>query len=64
MISFGICSTPEESKYVTVLLFTYNATQWVPISWYSSRLITYAPFFIVLGRLSLLKTPLNLGSFW
>ena len=26
MISFGICSTPKESKYVTVLLFRYNAT--------------------------------------
>ena len=25
MISFEICSTPKESKYVTVLLFTYNA---------------------------------------
>ena len=37
MISFEICSTPKESKYVTLLLlhslelgstvFTYNATQ-------------------------------------
>ena len=27
MISLGICSTPKESKYVIVLLFTYNATQ-------------------------------------
>ena len=27
IISFGICSTPKESKYFTVLLFTDNATQ-------------------------------------
>ena len=27
IISFGICSTPKESKYVTALLFTYNTTQ-------------------------------------
>ena len=39
LISFGICSAPKESKYVTSLLFTYKATQWVPISEYSSRFI-------------------------
>ena len=27
IISFGICSTPKESKYIKVFLFTYNATQ-------------------------------------
>ena len=26
IIIIGICSTPKESKYVIVLLFTYNAT--------------------------------------
>ena len=25
LISFGICSTPKLSKYVAVLVFTYNA---------------------------------------
>ena len=29
LISFGMCSTPKLSKYVAVLLFTYNAIQWV-----------------------------------
>ena len=52
-ISFGICSTPKLSKYVTVLVFTYNAIQWVSMSECSSRLITYAPYFIVLCKLSL-----------
>ena len=42
LISFGMCSTPNLSKYVTVLLFTVNAIQWVPMLEYSSRLITYA----------------------
>ena len=37
--------------------------QFVPTSAYLSRFITYAPFFIVLDKLSLEKTPLNLGSF-
>ena len=54
LTSLGICSIPKLSKYVTVLLFTYNAIQWIPISEHSSRLITYAPPFILLGKLSLL----------
>ena len=37
----------------TSLSFAYKAIQCVPKSAYSSRLITYAPFFIVLGKLSL-----------
>ena len=53
LISLEICSIPKESKYVTVLLITYNAIQWVPISEYSSRFTTYAPSFILLGKLSL-----------
>ena len=52
-ISFGMCSTPKLSNYVTVLLFTYNAIQLVPISKYLSTFITYAPSFILLGRLFL-----------
>ena len=34
-----------------------------PVPAYSSRFITYAPSFIFLGKLSLEKTPINLGSF-
>ena len=52
--SLEICSIRKESKYVTVLLFTYNAIQWVTISNNSSKFTTYAPSFILLGRLSLL----------
>ena len=41
LISFGICSTPKESKQITLLLFcTFKAKQWVPISEYSSRFVT------------------------
>ena len=39
LISLGMCSTPKESKSVTLLFRTYNATQWVPVSEYSSRFI-------------------------
>ena len=35
LISFGICSTPKLSKWVTSLFFTHKATQWVAISEYS-----------------------------
>ena len=60
LISFGICSTPKESKKVTSLFFTsfglalliYKSTLWVPISEYSSRFVTWAPSFLF-GRLSL-----------
>ena len=30
---------------------------------YSSKFITYAPFLVIFGKLSLKYTPLNLGSF-
>ena len=63
LIAFGICSTPKESKQVILFLFTCKATQWVPISEYSSRFNIYAPSFIFC-KLSREKTPLNLGSFW
>ena len=43
LISLGMAS----------LFFTYKAIQCVPPSAYSSRIITYATFFIVLGKLSL-----------
>ena len=47
------------------LIFLQNkAIQCVPISSYLSRFIAYARSFIFLGRLSLEKTPLNLGSFY
>ena len=55
LISLGTCSTQKESKQVILLFFTYKAIQCVPTSAYSSRLITYAPFLIVLGKLSLDK---------
>ena len=48
-----MCSTPKLSKYVTVLVFTYNAIHGVPISEYSSRLTKYVPSFILSGKLSL-----------
>ena len=53
LISLGTCSTPKLSKLATSLSFTYKAIQCVLTSAYSSRFITYAPFFIVLGKLSL-----------
>ena len=62
LIMLGLCFTPKEPKHV-ILFFTYKQIQWVPISEYSSRFITYAPSFILFGKLSLEKTPLNLGSF-
>ena len=61
LISWGIYSTPKLSKQVTSLFFKYKAIECVPVSVYSSRFITYAPFFIVLGKLFLEYTPLNLG---
>ena len=54
IISLGTYCTPKESKKITSLFFTYKAIQCVPTSAYSLRFITYAPFFIVLGKLSLL----------
>ena len=59
---FLICSTPKQSKYVTFLVYEYNAIQWVPIESYSSRYILYA-LSLILDKLFLEYTPLNLGSF-
>ena len=53
LISFGICSTPTLSKYVTLLFNEYKAIQWFPISEYSSTFITHATSFSLLGKLSL-----------
>ena len=53
LTSFGLCSSPKLSKEVTLLFNVYKAIQWVPVSEYSSRFITYAPLFILSGRLSL-----------
>ena len=53
LTSFGLCSSPKLSKEVTLLFNAYKAIQWVPVSEYSSRFITYAPLFILSGRLSL-----------
>ena len=53
LISLGTCSTPKLSKKITSLFLAYKAIKRVPTSAYSSRFITYAPFFIILGKLSL-----------
>ena len=58
LVSFGICSSPKLSKYITLLPFTYKAIQRVPIDLYSSRFITYNQSFI-LGKLFLEKTSLR-----
>ena len=42
-------------------LLQNKAIQCMPTSPYSSRFITYVPSFIILGKLFLEKTPLNLG---
>ena len=63
LLSSGTCSTPKLSKSTISLLLQNKAIQCVPTSAYSSRFITYAASFILLGILSLEKTPLNLGSF-
>ena len=39
LISLGMSSIPKETKSVTLLFRTYNATQGVPVSEYSSRFI-------------------------
>ena len=59
--SWGIYSIPKESKYAAVFLSINNETQCVPLLCLSSRFMTYAPSFN-LGKSSLEKTPLNLGS--
>ena len=40
-----------------------KAIQCVPAFSYSSKFITYAPFLVIFGKLSLEYIPLNLGSF-
>ena len=59
--SCGIYSVPKESKYVAICLSTNNETQCFPLHCLSSRFITCDPSFII-GKLSLEKTPLDLGS--
>ena len=58
--SCGIYSIPKESKYTATFLSINNEAQCVPLLCLSSRFMTYAPSFI-LGKLSLEKTPLDLG---
>ena len=60
-ISFRTCSTPKQSKNVTLSPFTCKAIKWAFIDFLRS--VTYAPSYI-LGKIFLEKTPLNLGSFW
>ena len=63
LTSFGMFYS-KTIKTSNIIFSTYKEIQWVPISEYSSRLITYAPSFILLGRLSREYTLINLGSFW
>ena len=64
LILFNTCggtySIPKESKYTVAILSINNEVQCVQLLLLSSRLVTYAPSF-VLGKLFLEKTPLNLG---
>ena len=61
-ISLGICSIPKLSKQTVCFGLTNKAIQCLPVFLYSSKFITYAPFFILCGKLFLGYTPLNLGS--
>ena len=63
LISSGTYSTPKLLNKTISLLLQNRGIQCVPTSAYSSRLITHAPSIIFLGKLSLEKTPLNLGLF-
>ena len=63
LIYSGTSLTPKLTKQTISLLLQNKVIQCVPTSAYSSRFITYAPSFIILGRLSLEKNPSNLGSF-
>ena len=58
--SWGIYSILKEPKYAAVFLSIDNETQYVHLLFLSSRFVTYASSF-VLYKLSLEKTPLNLG---
>ena len=59
--SWGTHSIPKKSKYTAVFLSINNETQCVPLLCLSSRFMANAPSFI-LGKLSLEKAPLNVGS--
>ena len=59
--SYGIYSPPKDSNYTAVFLLIINETKYVPLFCFLLKFVTYAPSFI-LGKLSLEKTPLNLGS--
>ena len=50
-INFSMSKTPQ--RKIILLFNTYKAIQCVQVSAYSSKFITYAPSFIVLGKLSL-----------
>ena len=59
LISSETCSTPKLPKETISFLLQDKAIQCEPTSSYSSRFITYAPYFIFNGRLFLEKMPLN-----
>ena len=59
--SWGIYSMPKEPKYTAVSLSINNETWCVPSLFLTLGFIKYSPSYI-LGKFSLEKTPLNLGS--
>ena len=61
LISLGICSTPKRSKYIISLFYVYKAIQCVPKKFVEIYYLCASFYF--LGKLSLEKTPLNLGLF-
>ena len=62
LICLGICSTPKLSKYTVYFGLINKEIQCVPVFSYSSKFITYGPFFILFGKLFLEYIPLKLGS--
>ena len=62
-ISLETCSTPKLPKQISLISLQNKAIPCILVSAYSSRLITLALSFILFGKLSLGKTPLNLDSF-
>ena len=53
LISLGICSIPKLSRQTVYFDLTNKETQCVSVFSYSSKFITYVPFFIFAGKLFL-----------
>ena len=61
ILSVKYIQSPQKSKYTAMFASINNEIQCAPLLYLSSRFTTYTPSSI-LGKLSLEKTPLNLGS--